>query len=130
MRLGNKGLAVDSAAEENGRWVDGPAEWGDVKLLICGTESRAYRAALRERYSDKVTPEQREMMIAELVADHLLKGWKGIVDIGGQPVEYAPATCRSICLNLDNRRLVEFVLSKAADLHTFDPVAVEQDAKN
>ncbi len=130
MRLGNKHLAVDTAAEENGRWVKGPEDWGDVDLLICGTESRAYRAALRERHSDSMTHEQREVMVAELVADHLLKGWRGLVDLGGEPIAYSPATSRAICLNMDNRRLIEFVLAKAIDLRTFDAGAVEQDVKN
>lgn len=127
MRLGNHGLAVDSAAEENGRWVKAPAEWGDVDLLICGTESHAYRAAEREKKLDRMTPDQRLVALSELIAEHLIKGWRGLIDAHGQPVEFSAAGCRAICLNRDNRRLIEFVYGKASDLRTFN---VEDDAKN
>ena len=68
MRLGNAGLAVDSAAEINGRWVDGPEEWGGVSLLICGVESPGYRAAARERKLDRLTPDQRDVALANLAS--------------------------------------------------------------
>lgn len=130
MRLGNPCLAVDSSAEVNGRWITGPEEWGPCRLLISGVESPAYRAAARTLKIDKMALEQREAALAQLAADHLLNGWEGMVDMQGVPVAWTREVCRAVMANRDNRRLVDFVFSRAVDLRTFDPAELADDVKN
>lgn len=132
MRLGNPGLAVDSADMENGRWINIPEFGGNVRLKLASMRCRAYREAASARRLAELEGDQLEVASAETLADHIVKDWSGLVDTSGSTVPYSPQTCRAILLNPDNRRLTIKIVSLAADLSSYDVTGgvTEADAKN
>ena len=97
MRLGNPNLAVDTKAENEGKWVECPVVWWfdpslPMRVLIRGTANQDFQAAIRSKTKDMSSTDQFKNAFeisAELVADYLLIGWENVFAEDGSPVQYS-----------------------------------------
>jgi len=121
MRIGNPGVAIDTAAEENGKWFDAPAEWGGISVCVASAFSVQYQAATEaSKLRDEKDPSRREAIVADLVASKLIRGWRGLRDVNGSDIPYSTDAAVAICRNRDNRRFLMWVMDVAAGTRSFD----------
>lgn len=88
-------------AIDNGVWVDDVPGYPGVSVLVTGLSSESAQANLKTKKAairlsnggKPLTIEQESSAAREMMAESVLKGWKGITD-GGVDVEYTPELAR------------------------------------
>lgn len=124
-------FATDTAREEEGSWVDyAPG----VSFLIARSNNKGYSRALTKKFErNKLTLETKgqaaedlaENIIVEVMAQHILLGWKGEFNWKGKPVgEYSVERAKEMLNVKDFRR---WVVSKAEDFERFKLAQDEGD---
>jgi hypothetical protein len=97
-------LEHDLDAEKEGVWE----EIGDgAALLIASTKTKAYAKAWMKAFepylelsrSGKLDDSLAQKIADELIADLVLKGWRGIADIDGNPLAYSRETALALLGN-------------------------------
>lgn len=137
MRLGNPSLAIDSKAEENGRWLDCPSIWWrdantPMRILLRGANSQAHQAFIRKitKGLNREQLEERAVELSAKIGAALVAGWEGWFDCNGEPVRYSVDMALAVLENPDNRRLLDFISRKANELETFNAERREEIEKN
>lgn len=120
-------LVTSKTAEVEGVWRD--YESGSKLLLARLTNETAQKARMeafnewrtlleRKDADGNSTPEAQEKMEeieAEVIANHVLKGWSGIEDDDGQEVPFTPATAEQyLNLSKDFRQDVRMMAGERA----------------
>lgn len=106
-------LRIDIAAENEGRWVSGIPEMGDLELLVrgldCDAAQRVRARVARMRESGLRHQHMPDVMVRELMArpnpaalsrvliEAVLLDWRGLTD-GGEPVLYSRDTAERLIL--------------------------------
>lgn len=124
-------FATDTAREEEGSWVDYAP---NVSFLIARSNNKGYSRALTKKFErNKLTLETKgqaaedlaENIIVEVMAQHILLGWKGEFNWKGKPVgEYSVERAKEMLNVKDFRR---WVVSKAEDFERFKLAQDEGD---
>jgi hypothetical protein len=131
-------IAVNSAAIENGRWVDVDHFMPGVRLKVRGFEGADYlrlQAKLTaetpraDRLKGADSPLMRELS-TRLLVDAILSDWEGLENEDGTPLAYSKAKATEILANRDLlvfRKAVEWAANVVGD----DEIADAEDvAKN
>ncbi len=116
-------LASDLSLEASGVWRE---YFPGVELLVASTHQRAYQRDIAKvlRLNDakfrdaNTTTEERARVLAPVVAEHLLRGWRGIT-VGGQPLPYTKAKATEILSDPKFHRLYDFVIETARAAEAF-----------
>jgi hypothetical protein len=137
MRLGNPKIAVDTHAEENGKWVECPEAWWyspdkPMSILIRGATTRRH-SLLLQRLTKGLTAkeiDERAIEIQQDLACDVILNWENHFDTDGNTITYSPDVASKVIHNHDNRRYTEYVISVARSLSTFNPEQLEEVEKN
>lgn len=112
-------FAGDSNLEENGAWI----ALDDAEFLIAAHLNRRHRQMIAKLQGGKYAkairkgePAGQEAMQIECLAATILLGWRGKVEIGGEPLEYSRAAAERI-LRLKPFR--EWVLEQSTIVSNF-----------
>lgn len=105
-------FGTDSDKETKGAWV---AAGGDIEFLIARLGGRQYSRELTsqvERYSaalegnDDVADDTSDRIMVDLLAKHILLGWKGDVKLGGESLSYSVENAKKLLQIKDFRKWV------------------------
>ena len=132
-------LKVNSKLVEEGAWIDGIPEAGDLRLRVRGIGSAAYRNALsrltravpkNKRNEDDTLPiEIAERIAAEAAAEGLLLDWDNITREGEQ-VPYDKELAKEWLLDRDFVPFLEAVLWAANKVAQTAQMVEETITKN
>lgn len=96
--MGMKLSSIQTNVSDDGDWVEIP-EWPGVRLKVRSINSKDYQVGrqflvqkLTRRLGRQPTNPEMEPELGRLVAKHLLRGWEGIDDDAGKPLEFTPVT--------------------------------------
>lgn len=127
-------FATDASAEAEGVWEPYTDK---VSFLIARSHNPGYdRMILAETRKHKTTLQAKteaaktkgDEIMVDVMAHHILKGWKGEFNFQGQPMgEYSVAKARKLLAVKDFRVWVSAI---ADDHERFKAVKDEEDAKN
>lgn len=128
-------FATDRSAERKG--VDTPlAGCGDTLFRIARANSPAYGKALGDQFKrhkmilsaqNEASKTKSDQIMATVMADHILLGWTGTVNIKGVPTPYSREAAYELLLLDGFRNLVSEV---ADNMELYKAVKDEADAKN
>ena len=122
---------------DNGTWVDDLPGAPGMELLVCGLQSQAaqdlldkkHAAARMENGGEPITEEQHTRCLKEVLAEVVLKDWKGIDD-GGKPVKYSQKLAAKWITTRNGKRFSNLVLHAAQRLDMQANKFAETIAKN
>lgn len=105
---------------DNGTWVGGLPGVDGVELLVCGMEAKEAREAMNtaqaqarmENEGKPLTNEQLAACTRSVLADVVLKGWRGLTS-GGAPVEYSKSTAKQWLTSRNGERFAGLTLVAA-----------------
>lgn len=125
-------FATDATKETEGVWVDISVD-ASIKVARAGT--RSYSRDLQkqlERYElalaskDDLADDTSDMILVNLVAEHVLLDWKGI-KFKGEALPYSKDNAKTVLKLKDFRRLV---MKHSEDITNFKNAKEEAVAKN
>ena len=124
-------IAVDTALEQNGQYIDIP-DWKGVSLGVRSLEIEEYKIAVEQaveqlarKYDGQmIPPKEREIVIGSLLAKHILFDWKGI----NPP--YSPEYAKEFLGSERGRHLSNKVLWAARRVGRIDAKFQDDAAKN
>lgn len=87
MPLALTDVRIDTAAEENGAWVDRIPDMDDLQILVRGWHCPAAQALIHRLARKDMSAAEIE---SRVLTDVILLGWRGLTD-GGEPVAFTPA---------------------------------------
>ncbi|HEX2242745.1 MAG TPA: hypothetical protein VHK27_05745 [Gammaproteobacteria bacterium] len=128
-------LQTDEQLERNGVVLDF-GEYGKFKIARAGGRNQPYntrvRAALKpyQRQIDAglLSDEKLAGLLAKPFAEHVVKGWEGVFDLDGNPIEYTQENAERLLLDLPE--LFSIVREHAALLANFRKEDNEAAIKN
>ena len=137
MSLKLSSIKRDLAKENEGDWVDIP-EWAGVRLKVRSINSRDYSIAreilvgkLARNFGRIPTSPEMEPALAKLVAQHLLRGWDGIIVGDGEtPTEYSAKLALDLLVDPEMRDLEQQVIWAANRVGDRDAEFTVDAAKN
>lgn len=111
------------AAIEDGAWIGGLPNMGDLELKVRGLKSRLVRELYeskvravpndkRDRKTREPVLSERERIAVELLHEVVLLDWRGLTD-GGKPVKYDPALAKVWCMDPSYRQFADAVTHAA-----------------
>jgi hypothetical protein len=132
-------LKADLSRERNGAWMP-YADGGDPDLAfkVRGINSPEYEAArdremvrLQQRFGTEPVPaDERFKVLGQLLAEHILLDWKGIVDDDGAPVPYSKDLALDLLSAPEGRELRGYVIVCAQRLTEVKVEFVKDAVKN
>lgn len=113
------------------------SDTASIKLLPTGGE-KAKRAFERmmEPYSvrlnagGKLTDAENKKLNVEFFANHIIKGWSGILDREGNPIEFSPAAAEALLSDPKLERFFLMIVKMASNDAAFEATREEDDAGN
>lgn len=113
------------------------SDTASIKLLPTGGE-KAKRAFERmmEPYSvrlnagGKLTEAENKKLNVEFFARHIIKGWTGIEDRDGNPIEFTPEAAEALLSDKNLERFFLMIVKMASNDAAFEAAREEDDAGN
>lgn len=135
MKIGS--LKIDSAAIEQGRWVEDTGLPG-VRIKTRGTGNSDYRRLqqkmLREVTAGEringVSPERSDEMVNRLLVETCIQDWSGLENDDGSPLEFSCETAATLIADPDLRPLRDALLLAADRVGAQAEADEKADAKN
>lgn len=115
--------AIDLDASESGVWI----EYDDgIEFLIARANTPTYRGAVkriqkqhkRQIDNDSLSDTKSEKLAAELMSDHMLKGWRGMKN-AGEEFEYNRGNCIAFLSDERYLEIRKWIVQQAEDLENF-----------
>lgn len=137
MALKLSSIKIDLTREREGAWIEIP-EWPGVALLTRGFQYGPFKTARDAFYKDlakrhgKNTDSEDELfdINGKLIADHLLLGWRGIVDDQEKQVPFTRETALELLTDRGWRVFQTKANWAAAQLEMVDAEFVKDTEKN
>lgn len=131
--LTNEALAVI----DGGTWVDMGDEAPGVELLVCGLQSEAARKATRQKQAflrkkgrgKELTDEQHSAIMKEVLAEVVLKDWRGLKS-NGKDLPYSRELATEWIMSRAGERFSLLVLNAAQRVDAEASDFVEAASKN
>jgi hypothetical protein len=115
MKLGNKGASFNSKTADEGIWVDTPFGFA---VQLRSILSKAHRAQVIQRrhliMGLNKDPVAYEEVSRRITAESVIVGWRGVIDVDGNPIEFSTEMLRRVLDNEDNRPFVDWVIVQAS----------------
>lgn len=122
--------AIDLDASESGVWK----EYDDgIEFLIARSNTPGYRGAVkriqkqhkRQLDTDSLSDTKSDKLAAELIADYILKDWKGLRN-NGKKFEYSRESAIAFLADERYLEIRRWIVSQADDLENFRKEEVEK----
>ena len=121
---------TDANLEENGVWVD----FGDgIEVMVVRTnskEAQKLKAKLERPYRklSQVPDDVQEAIYEKMIAQAVIKDWKGVTDAKGKEIPYSGEAALEILKKFKDFR--DDIIMAASELETFRQIEMEQQEKN
>lgn len=137
MALKLSSIKIDTKREQQGAWIEIP-EWPGVALQTRGFQYGPFKTArdaaykdLAKRYGKNPIPDDDVFDInGKLLADHLLLGWRGLVDDDQKEVPFTRETALELLTARDWRVFQTQAMWAASQLEVVDAEFVKDAEKN
>ena len=123
-------IKINASKIEDGVWVDTIPEFGDLRLLVRGTSSFAYRDAIgrlsrnlpkNKRNDDGSVPaKELDRLTAQALAEGALLGWEN-VEIGGVAVPFSKERAVDLLTDPDYSKFADAVMFAAQKVNASAP---------
>lgn len=126
-------IFTEFAVEDDGVWV--PYK-GDIEFLIARAGNAKFRRRLSYFYEknrrlldgkSEAAEKKSNEVLATVMAETILLGWKGKVAIQGELVQYSKANAERL---LSIQMFREWVTAQSQDQHAYKVVKDEEDKEN
>lgn len=117
-----KSIKVNSTRAQQGAWIDGIPQMGDLALRVRGFSNTDYAAFMarevaavprdqREggRLAGGLLPNVRDAILTRGMVEHILLDWKNLTDEDDQPVDYSKEQAMTLLCDPDFRPLRDAV---------------------
>ena len=130
-------LKRDVVAIEQGQWIEGLPQMGDLRLKLRGSDNMDARK-LRQKLIDQIparersniTIEKNDQIVDEVLIETIVVDWGGLTGDDGQPIPYSKEKCAELIRAPEYRAFREIIVIASAEVGANIVEASEADSKN